>query len=164
MRTLTLNNVSGVRSLKTCRMIWIPFSALRLDLQIKGTRDGSITVFFGAVVAGISALSRYKNLYESVVLIQNQASRVIAATLNGAVRYNVNVHAVDPSTNSLEDRFRWWRKHGPFPMDFMPYGIGDAGGTRTNRDGFFWFLLALCILEGTGLGLLVYRAVMKTYF
>jgi hypothetical protein len=34
---------------------------ITVDVQIKGARDGSITVFFGAVVAGISALSRYKN-------------------------------------------------------------------------------------------------------
>jgi hypothetical protein len=137
---------------------------ITVDVQIKGTRDGSIVVFFGAVVAGISALSRYKNLYDSVVLIQNQACRVIQAALNGAGRYNVNVRAVDPNPESLEDRFRWWRKHAPFPMDFMPHSIGEAGSGRANRDGFFWFLLALCILEGIGLGLLVYRAVMKTYF
>src|ERR1022692_4836112 len=50
---------------------------VNIDVQIKGTREGSIIMFFGVVIAGVSsllgALSRYKSLYDSVVLIQNQA-------------------------------------------------------------------------------------------
>jgi hypothetical protein len=37
---------------------------VNIDVQVKGTREGSITVFFGVVAVGI-------------VLIQNQACRVI---------------------------------------------------------------------------------------
>ncbi|HYL77618.1 MAG TPA: hypothetical protein VEU96_25615 [Bryobacteraceae bacterium] len=137
-----------------------------VDVQIKSSGQGSITVFFGALVAGVSALSRYKNLYDSVILLQNQATRVIQAGLRGPGTYDVSVSAVDPSANSLEDgRTRWWRRHAPFPMDFAPPSDwGDDSRSRHSRDGFFWFLLVLCILEGAALALLVYRAVLHTYF
>jgi len=139
---------------------------VNIDVQIKGTRAGSIIVFFGAVIAGVSALSRYKNLYDSVVLIQNQAPRVIQAALNAPDKYSVSVSAVDPSERSLEDpRHRWWRRHAPFPVEFLSDGFGaDDSHAPNRRDGFFWFLLALCILEGVALGMLVYMAVLKTYF
>jgi len=137
---------------------------VNVDVQVKGTRDGSITLFFGAVIAGVGALSRYKSLYDSVQLIQNQAQRVIIAAL-GDSRYSVSVNAVDPTPDALQDpRYRWWRRHGPFPLEFLPASLADDPGVRRGRDGFFWFLLVLCILEGVTLGLLVYRAVLKTYF
>ena len=136
-----------------------------VDVQIKGTREGSITVFFGAVIAGVSALSRYKGLYDSVVLLQNQAQRVISSGLNDSNRYSVSVNAVDPTPDSLEyPGYRWWRRHAPFPMEFLPPNLAGDSGARQARDGFFWFLLVLCILEAIALGLLVYRAVLKTYF
>jgi hypothetical protein len=138
---------------------------VNVDVQIKGTREGSLIVFFGAVIAGVSALSRYKNLYDSVVLIQNQAPRVIHAALNGSGEYSVGVHAVDPSERSLEDpRYRWWRRRAPFSDEFLRDASGaDDSQARHRRDGFFWFLLALCILEGLALGMLVYMAVLKTF-
>src|SRR5260370_40128543 len=46
---------------------------IAVDIQIKGAREGSLIVFFGAVFAGISALSRYKSLYDSIELIQRQS-------------------------------------------------------------------------------------------
>ena len=139
---------------------------VNIDVQIKGRREGSLVVFFGAVIAGVSALSRYKNLYDSIVLIQNQAPRVIRKALNGSGTYSVGVQAVDPSERSLEDpRYRWWRRRSPFPEDSLRDSFGaDDSQARYPRDGFFWFLLALCILEGVALGMLVYMAVLKTYF
>jgi hypothetical protein len=139
---------------------------VNIDVQIKGTREGSLIVFFGVLIAGVSALSRYKNLYDSVVLIQNQAPRVIQGALNGSGKYTVQVSAVDPSEQSLEDpRRRWWRRRAPFPEEFLldNFGADDSHG-RHRRDGFFWFLLAICILEGVALGMLVHMAVLKTYF
>ena len=139
---------------------------VNIDVQIKGTREGSLIVFFGAVVAGVSALSRYKNLYDSVALIQNQAPRVIHAALNGFGNFNVGVHAVDPTLNSLEhSRYRKWRRHLPFYEESLRDSLdADDSQARHRRDGFFWFLLALCVLEGIALGMLVYMAVLKTYF
>jgi hypothetical protein len=138
---------------------------INIDVQIKGTREGSLIIFFGAVIAGVSALSRYKNLYDSIVLIQDQAPRVIKAALPYD-RYSVNVNAVDPSARSFDfdnPKYRWWRRHSP--DGFLRDSLGaDHLEARHRRDGFFWFLLALCILEGAALGSLVYMAVLKTYF
>jgi hypothetical protein len=134
---------------------------VNIDVQMKGTRAGSIVMLFGVVIATVSpvfsALSRYKNLYDSVVLIKNQAHSAIAAALNGSGKYSLSVDVVDPSERSLEETnpYRWWRRRSPFQVEFMPdnFGVGDS--RMGHRDGS-WFLLMLCILEGVALGMLVY--------
>jgi hypothetical protein len=146
---------------------------MNIDVQIKGTRQGSILILFGAVIAGVSpllsALSRYKNLSDSVVLIKNQAERAIRTALNEQRigTYSVDVEVVDPTERSLVEDTprRWWRRHMPFPVEFMPDNFSSEDShARHRRDGFFWFLLALCILEGVAIAMLMYRAVINTYF
>jgi hypothetical protein len=131
---------------------------LNVDVRVIAAREGSLTVFFGAVILGIS---RYKSLYDSIKLIQEQGTRILEAALRNRGRFSINVRARQPSMDSLEmSGVRWFRKHWPEPFDFRM----TANEPFMSRDGFFYFLLVLCILEGMAIGLLVYKAVVKTYF
>jgi len=47
---------------------------LDITVRIKAVRDGSLAVFFAVTIMGVSALSRYKNLYDSIQLVRHQAS------------------------------------------------------------------------------------------
>lgn len=137
------------------------------EIHIKGTRYGSLSVFFGAVVGAYVILSRYKGFYESVELIRQQAKDLLKAALRRLGRFSVDVYTRYPSVRALESGwFRGLRKHipAPFLAEFLSATWPPNEGYRPRRDGFFYFLLTLCIVELVVIGLLVYGAVMKTYF
>ncbi len=133
---------------------------LSVSVEIKGIRPGSIVVFFSAVIGGLGILSRYKSLYDSIELIRQQADRVLDAVLNSNT-YSVSVSAVHPNPETAR---RWFRRRfdHPFAEDFADSAFNQPYSNA--RDGFFWFLLVLTIIETFVIGLLVYRAVWKTYF
>lgn len=135
------------------------FFDLHVSIRIKGTRYGSLSVFFGVMVAGYGLLSGYKGLFESVELIRDQAEDLIASNLGQFGSLSVNVYARYPeSPQTTWDRLLGHRFPG------YPSLVPVPQPTRPHRDGFFYMLLVLTILEGALIAALVYGAVAKTYF
>ena len=123
------------------------------EINIKGTRSGSIIVFFAVVVTAYGVLSGYKGLVESVELIRDHARDLINIALSRFGDFNVSVSARYPS-------FR----HSPFERDLVAALPYNAEYQPPQRDGFFYFLFAFSILELLVIAVLVGGAVVDKYF
>jgi hypothetical protein len=141
---------------------------VEVEIHIKGTRYGSLSVFFGAVLTAYGLLSGYKGFSESMNLIRQQADDLLTGALRRLGSYSVNVYERYPGTEELDDwspRYRWLRRR--YPPDLVGEILARAEPTYEvvppRRDGFFYFLLTLCIVEMAAMGLLVWRAVVHTY-
>ena len=131
---------------------------MRVDVRIKAIRTGSLTVFFAVTVAGLSALSRYKNLYDSIELIRTQADTVLESLKDRFGDLRVSVSTRYPHLHNPYDRHHSLHHE----MFFDELALPDL--PRHRRDGFFYFLLIWGVISLLVIGVLVYAAVRKTYF
>jgi len=131
---------------------------MQVDVRIKAVRTGSLTVFFAVAVAGLSALSRYKNLYDSVELIRTQADTVLESLKDRFGDLRVSVNTRYPRLQSPYDR------HHPLKYEMFLEELGLPASPPSRRDAFFYFLLAWGVISLVVIGVLVYAAVRKTYF
>jgi hypothetical protein len=129
-----------------------------ISVDIKSVKHGSLTVFFGVVIAGLSAFSRYKSLYDSIELVRQQADAVLESLRERYGQFNVGVQAVYPR---LQDPFD---RHYPLRHEMFLEELEFPALSRSPRDGFFYFLLSWNIISLLIIGALVYAAVIKTYF
>lgn len=133
------------------------FFGLEVSTRIRGTRYGSLSVFFSVFVLGYTVLSGYKGLFDSVELIRSQADELIESALRGRnQRFSVNVYARYPQFSQR----RWADRL--LSSDEFPIAIGPPA--RSSLRGAFALLLLVAIIEALAIALLVYGAVMKTYF
>lgn len=147
---------------------------IEIETNIISTDYGSIIFFFGVIIAGVNLLANYKNLYDSIELIKKQTTRLIKNKLSSKYgkRFDVNTEIeYSPYSKPLPDRFfKMFRKQGKsldFLMEEFPeffYLFYPTKYINKNRDGFFYFLLSATIILAIMLGILVYSAVIKTYF
>jgi len=145
---------------------------LDIHTNIKAVRYGSLSVFFALVFAGVGTLSRYKNLCESVELIREQCRLLLSQLISRKYKGHGLTLAVYTRYPSLDDThestgFARLRRlfhfhHGEAPILINISDTEDIQPPR--RDAFFWFLLGLCIVLLVLLYILVYRAMVQTYF
>jgi hypothetical protein len=118
-------------------------------------------------------IASYKDFFDSINLIKDHCSLLLRELLRDRYShssFNVNVftkhpHLPDPYGESMDMPRRYLKKFGPELVEMLrALGAPPAPPHRARRDGFFWFLLVLCALLLAALGLLVYAAVVKTYF
>lgn len=128
-----------------------------MEVSIKGVRSSSLLVFFGVMLTAYNILSSFRDFYDSMHLIRREAERLLEAALKRFGELDINVSILHPSVNNrgdLEDFLHVPRFYGtPIYRTDRPY-----------RDGFFYFLLIFCLFQLIVIGLLVYGAVVKTYF
>lgn len=144
----------------------IELFGLNVKTRIVGVRDGSLLLFFEAMLAGYNIISDYSGFYDSIKLIQSQCNRLLSDRLEQKFgdQFDIYVDITYPSIPEPPDREfgRWineWRhfghmKEGGFPPMF----------TTGRRDGLFYFLAVLSAILLLIIGFLVYGAVVKTYF
>ena len=77
---------------------------VRIQVTIKAVRTGTLSVFFAVAVLGLSALSRYKNLYDSIELIRTQADSVLESLKDRFGDLSVSVSTRYPHMQSPYDR------------------------------------------------------------
>ncbi len=139
---------------------------LKVLIHIKGKRYGSLSVFFGAVLGAYVGVSRYKNFYDSIRLIRQQAQDLLTIALRPYGKFSVGVYDRYPMVDDPD----WWEWPFPRLRRYPPVNLeteflgSELPAYQRKRDGFFWFLFALCIMALGGIGLLVYGAVVKMYF
>ena len=95
-------------------------------------------------------------------LLDNKYTRDLAA--NVSIDYPVLNNPRDMYFPKSLRRFFGGKGFGPGIEDYFLELSQLHGIQGTRRDGFFWFLLSLCIILLISVGILVYAAVVKTYF
>lgn len=146
---------------------------IEAEIQVRGSRYGSLIVFFSVMLSGYTLIASYKDFYDSIQLIREHC----AVLLNKLLRDRYSHHSfrdvvvktrhpalLDP--HELYWPSRLWKRFGIHPSE-MPLGpLAESSPLHEHprRDGFFWFLLVLCVLLLAALGVLVYAAIVQTYF
>lgn len=133
---------------------------LRVKAEVLRIDYGSMTVFFAVGMGVYTAISQYKSFFESAELIYGHFQYLVRK--NMPMRYTEFYHENFSRLNSFPSRKSRIFIDGPY--DFFE---GELEPPRRARPCFSWlvFSLALVILVETfGIGLLVYQAVLKTYF
>jgi len=143
---------------------------IHLKTEITATRFGSVSVFFTALLTGLSAICSYKEFFDSIQLIREHAELLLRSEVQRKFVPNlqVDVSVAHPRLDDPREMRvpRMFRKHfsPDIAEDFM-FELGELySPRRAGRDAFFWFLLISCVLLVGVLGWLVYAAVVKTYF
>jgi hypothetical protein len=131
---------------------------VEISVDIKAAKHGSLTIFFGVIVAGLAALSRYKNVFDSIELIRQQAESVLESLRTRYGQFNIGVQAIYPRLRDPFDR------HHSLRHEMFLEEIGFSVAPYSRRDGFFYFLLIWNIISWLVISALVYAAVIKTYF
>ncbi len=145
---------------------------LHVKTRIVQTRYGSVTVFFGVLLSGFTLIANYKGFYDSIQLIRKHCELLLEGLIrskyDGELHSNVNVDHPkldDPREMRFPRRLRHWLDHYPPEIAEAMWEFGSFGSAnRGRRDAFFWFLLVLNIILLVALGIIVYGAVVKTYF
>ena len=137
-------------------------------------RYGSISIFFGVVLSGFTVIASYKSFFDSIKLIEEHCQLLIRGLLQDKYRGQLfaNVSRRYPKLDDPRDmylpkslrRFFGGKGFGPGIEDYFLELSQLDGIQGKKRDGFFWFLLSLCIILLIIVGILVYAAVVKTYF
>jgi hypothetical protein len=144
-----------------------------IDAQIKvqGVRFGSLLVVFSVLLSGYSLLASYKDFHDSIQLIKEHCKLLLSKLLRDLYPHRSFSVSVDTRYPTLPDPFelssplRFWERRGIHPAK-LPWDLWGSAPLREHprRDGFFWFLLGLCVLLLVALSVLVYAAVVQTYF
>jgi hypothetical protein len=143
---------------------------MHIETRVVATRFGSVSVFSGVVLSGFVLISRYKNFYDSIQLIEHHSERLLRSMVREEYGRHLEV-GVNVAHSRLDDpramRFpRGLRKH--FPPEIAEEFLFEMGELysprRGSRDGFFWFLLVFCVVLLGIVGWLVRAAVLKAYF
>lgn len=176
------NNIESEKVEKIAREIitdTLPFEmkkifGIEVKTNILSTNYGSIIFFFSAVLTGVNLLANYKNLYDSIELIRKQTARLLMnrLSIDYGDRFEVSANIEyssysEPLFERFHKTFRRRSKHMDILLEEFPELIYMSSpfkyGNR-NRDGFFYFLLSVTIVLSIIVGILVYGAVVKTYF
>jgi hypothetical protein len=121
---------------------------LRTEVRIQKTRHGSVIVFFTVILSTYVVISRYKNFSDSVRLIRQHAEQLIKWALKA--RFG----QADVQVRILYSKYvRSW------DYDEPTYFLDPQ-----RRDGFFYYLFCLSLIEFVALAALLYHAIVKTYF
>jgi hypothetical protein len=146
----------------------IELFGVNVKTKVVGVRDGSLLLFFEVVLAGFNIISDYSGFFDSIELIKSQCRRLLSMRLKDQFNedFEIGVQTVYPSVpEPMHKEFRrWMDRWRHFPMEFYPeMGLPPVLGGR-ERGGLFYFLVVSNIVLLLIIGILVYAAVLKTYF
>jgi hypothetical protein len=110
-------------------------------------------LIFNAIIGAAGVIANYKDLAESVELIKEHAYYLVASMF----RQDFRGEQLIPQISS-----GYVRSTG-VPAS-SPGSLAPPVLRRSNRDAFFWFLLAFCVVQAAIIVALVYEAVDHTYF
>lgn len=141
------------------------------QIEVQGARFGSLLVVFSVILSGYTLLASYKGFHDSIQLIKQHCQLLLTKLLRDLYPHRSFSISVDTRYPTLPDPFelssplRFWERRGIHPSK-IPWELWEAPTPHYSprRDGFFWFLLVLCLLLLAALGVLVYAAVVQTYF
>jgi hypothetical protein len=143
---------------------------LDVETKVEATKEGSLIVFFSALIVAYPLIANYHDFYESVHLIKKHCASLLQSVADskfgGSIDTSVCVYypnVPDPT----EYPFRWMRHmfgHPGGEEAFAAAAFMQRPATPHGRDLFFWYLVVMNIILMTLVGSLVYRSVSATYF
>lgn len=145
---------------------------IKTEIRYIGSREGSLIVFFGAIITTYGIIANYKDFFESVNLIEKDAERLLkllARKLGIDVSISVDREYPKNLPNPADWRYgvRFKRLFHKFPPDIaemiLEEGENDIN-IKSKRDGFFWYLVIMNVILFAVLGTLVAAAVLQVYF
>lgn len=133
------------------------------------TRYGSMAAFFAVVMTGLGVFASYNDFFESIARVREHCALLLRSNLERKYReeFSVNINLEYPYLPEPTSRLprRRQKMFDPMPDEMAEFfATTGALPERSQRDGFFWYLLVLNILLLGTVGVLVYGAVAKTYF
>lgn len=134
---------------------------IKTEVIIKETRTGSLIVIFGVLLSAYTIISNFAAFYESAELIRDEIERLFEGSLNALGRFETEVEIRYP-TQSIFRELEYHQKQRGNRKIKPQYG--EMVSLGQTRDGFFYFLLILSMIQFIAIGLLLYIAVTKTYF
>jgi len=140
-------------------------------VEVRGCRFGSLIVFFSVLLSGYGLIASYKDFYDSIQLIKEHCNLLLRTVLRDNYPHHdfkVEVETRYPTLPNPHDLYspsRYWKRLGLHPSE-LPWELWESAPPpqHARRDGFFWFLLVLSTVLLGVLGVLVYAAVVQTYF
>jgi hypothetical protein len=142
---------------------------LGVKTRVIAVRDGSIIVFFGALLTAIGIFASYSDFFESIALVRKHcqmlAERLVRDRYSHDLQVSVRIEHPDPDGVIPLRRIRHFLGHEAEFFMGLPAWPSEAG-TRLapRRDAFFWFLAVVNLLLLAAVALLVWAAVRRTYF
>jgi len=130
-----------------------------IALRHLGTRGGSLLLFYEVIASGLGAISSYADFVDSMNLIRTHAKRLLDHGLERERDLEIGVRCEWPNCEGEERYLKEFYGRGSRPLPFLV-----QSESRAKRDGFFYFLLCLCIIQAALIYALLYVAVKKTYF
>jgi hypothetical protein len=133
-----------------------------ISINVVNEYSGSIELVLTIVFGTFSVLSGIKGLYDSITLNKNQSRKFISRRLKTkyGLDFNVDTNVEYPTIERyyLEDLFFHFGKRG-----ILPFPVNTSEGIKSNRDGFFYYLLISNVVLLIILGLMVYKAVIQQF-
>jgi hypothetical protein len=123
------------------------------------TRSGHtrLIIIFGAILSAYEIVSSFKDFSDSIQLIREEADKLIQVAVRRFGSFDTRVSVRYPKIDDDRDMMRRMKMDIEFQSAWREV-------YRSRYDGFFYFLLCLCIIQFIIIALLVYGAVMRTYF
>jgi hypothetical protein len=144
---------------------------LGVKTRVIAFREGSVILFFGAVMSAVGIFSSYNDFFESISLIKKHCRMLVDHLVKDrhGSDWQVQVEVEYPTVPEPRDLMPWRRlRHmfGPEADDVLQFSswMQPPTGRSSRRDGFFWFLLLLNVLLVVAVALLVSAAVRRVYF
>jgi hypothetical protein len=145
---------------------------IKADIRYIDSREGSLIIFFGAMITTYGLIANYKDFFESIRLIKEHGQRLLK-TLERRLHipplsiYIKNEYPELPHPDSMRYSLRLKHLFHMFPPDIAEMILEKRAYDIDNyskRDGFFWYLIFMNIILIITLGALVAAAVIKVYF
>jgi len=140
---------------------------LPIKTKIIAVRDGSILIFFQVVLGAFTFISSYKGFFDSINLIKSQCQRLLRHRLKDEFgeEFDISISEEYPVIPELPYNYLYKLFGRKFPFEpelFSEFIFGTS--VQKKRDGFFYYLIIFNIVLLILIGILVYAAVVKTYF
>lgn len=126
-----------------------------LDIRVQAVYDGSIVVFFTALLSFLDLVGGLKDLYEVVTIIKEISEHYVNKRLNEEFNSYFRVDTVIIATARCNYGYECIKEE-------MTESSGE--NQKLQRDTFFYYLLTMNIILVLILGMLVGRAVQSMYF
>jgi len=135
------------------------------------SREGSLTVFFAALISTYGFIANYKDFLESVQLIKKHAKRLLVSLvgrLNEDMRVDVDIDYPEcPHPDSIRHGMKNRILLSKYPPEFIDEMLETEcinERSRPRRDSFFWYLIISNIALISLIAIFVAKAVENTYF
>jgi hypothetical protein len=137
-----------------------------IKIEVKGTHEGSLVVFFTVLFNTLQVISGIKDVYDCIELIRELSEERVERRLREAYGDYFDVATIIriPRDRYDERHFREMLCNGRYVPIFVSDPQPNGYYSQQKRDAFFYYLLVANIILFGIIVLLVIKALMKLYW